>query len=580
MVLEPGVTTRLDRDSDVIDLDFDEQLDAVIEERLSGKPPRSSGSDSNENITVRPPSLDAEVTEIIRLGGEPASERGDRAASNPEFASVGEPAPISEGAARGVGLSWDYLRRQLTLPVGVRLRALVEVLSALTALHTDVARAPNKRFHGALWYGNLLFRNDGSALLLKDQSVTPQPTVYAAPELRRRGSVDQQADCYAIGVMLLEALADQSLSSPEVNDLSQAELGSHPFWGRLAGDPLLWVAVRATAREPARRWPTAREFADALSECAFDRIATREALGQLICNALFEQGDRATPLVAAPVSARSPLAPPVSPLDARMPALPTSPLEARKAARGSAVAPQSARTHSLQESAESALPSVRPSERSTTVVSIPGLDGDSGFGIAVSVAAARVPSFAEPPMLVETPPKQRRGALLWVLAAVVLTGVGVFVLRSAPLPQGPTLAAERAPTAGGAVASPGYVATQGSSAPNSKESAVPAAPGVPGQVTPAAKSNAAEASSSASASQTARVLPPGASLSVSAAGKREASLPARSPNGAKPSASEALGSKSATTPAAEPRVAGGSRQNEPEKISKPRAPSRYEPDGI
>lgn len=578
MVLEPGVTTRMDRDSDVSDLDFDDQLDAVIEERLSGKPPRAPGLDSSENITVRPPSFDAEVTEIIRLGGEPASERGDRAASNPEFASVSEPAPISEGAARGVGLSWDYLRRQATLPVGVRLRALVEVLSALTALHTDVARSPGKRFHGALWYGNLLFRNDGSALLLKDQSVTPQPSVYAAPELRRRGSVDQQADCYAIGVMLLEALADQSLSSPEVNDLSQGDLGSHPFWGRLAGDPLLWVAVRATAREPARRWPTAREFADALSECAFDRIATREALGQLICAALFEQGDRATPLVSAPVSSRSPLAPPVSPLEARRPALPTSPVEARKAA---ALTPparrQSPPTHARPEAAESAGPSVRPSERSTTVVSIAGLDGDSGFGVAVSVAAARVPSFAaEPPSHVEAPPKRRRGALLWALAAVVLTSLGVFVLRNAPLPESPTLAAERLPTPGPAVLAPGHVEanTQNSSVSNSKESAAPATPGVPGKVTPTAKGSAAEPPPSASA-QTARALPPGASVSVSAAGKRGTAIP----SAPKPSAAEP-GVKSAAPPSVEARSGADGRKNEPEKISKPRAPRRYEPDGI
>lgn len=579
MVLEPGVTTRMDRDSDVIDLDFDDQLDAVIEERLSGKPPRAPGLDSSENITVRPPSFDAEVTEIIRLGGEPASERGDRAASNPEFAPVSEPAPISEGAARGVGLSWDYLRRQVTLPVGVRLRALVEVLTALTALHTDVARAPNKRFHGALWYGNLLFRNDGSALLLKDQSVTPQPSVYAAPELRRRGSVDQQADCYAIGVMLLEALADQSLSSPEVNDLSQGDLGSHPFWGRLAGDPLLWVAVRATAREPARRWPTAREFADALGECAFDRIATREALGQVICTALFEQGDRATPLVSAPVSARSPLAPPVSPLQARMPALPTSPLDARKAA----LEPPARRHHSppissTPEAAESAGPSVRPSERSTTVVSIAGLDGDSGFGVAVSVAAARVPSFAsEVPSHLEAPPKRRRGALLWMLAAVVLASVGVFVVRNAPLPESPTLAAERLPTPGPALVTPGHPAanaqnTQISSAPNSKENA--ATPAIPGKVTPPVKSSAADTPPSAS-SQTARVLPPGASSSVSAAGKRAAISSAP-----KPGVAEPAGVKPAAPPAVEARAGAEGRKSEPEKISKPRAPHRYEPDGI
>jgi hypothetical protein len=427
LVLQTRVDTRRARDSVEFDLDADELTEVTTEWSALPAQVGSSDLDSSKNITVRPPHAPPAVGE-----GGPQGVRGSDEFGQPGADKSRASEPV---AARGMGLSWEFLRRQMTLPLGIRLRALVEALDALSTLHGDLVRPPNKRVHGALWYGNMLFRNDGTALFLSDESVTPQPTVYTAPELRRHRSADPQTDCYAIGVMLLEALADQSLSSPEVSELTRGDLERHPFWGRLAGDPLLWVAVRATEREPARRWPSAREFVDAIGQCAFERIAPREELGELIRATLAEQGDRATPLLAAPTALLGAAAfpggaPRAVPGASRamvpgfaLPALPVSPLQARALA--------------LKAEAESQaeVPSPEVLE-----------GGERAYGIAVSVPAAQRPSHViELAPLPSVRAKGGRRGVLYLLAAIVLSGAVFAVFRGSHSPTGATLAAERDP---------------------------------------------------------------------------------------------------------------------------------------
>jgi serine/threonine protein kinase len=175
----------------------------------------------------------------------------------------------------------------------------VECLEALRAVHTDVSKPPSQRLHGAVCYGNVFFRRDGRALLSSGASKHQlQPLPYAAPEVRY-GRADQQADIYAVGAMLLEALVERPLRAEEVGGLSACDLSSHGLWSNHASDPLLMVAARATAAHPERRWRTAKQFAEAIGQCGGGRIASLEDFVDSIDLVLGLQSDRATPIIGS-----------------------------------------------------------------------------------------------------------------------------------------------------------------------------------------------------------------------------------------------------------------------------------------
>lgn len=208
-------------------------------------------------------------------------------------ASSGSSEEIEVG---GMGFSWEFIRSGAELTLGLHLRAIVETLQALSALHTDVSKRPNQRLHGGICRENVLFRRDGHALLIRTgHSLLPQPPVYEAPEIGVRHA-DQQVDIYAVGVMLLEALTRQTLGVAELRGLGRSDVASHPFWSRYAADPAFGVALRALDPEPSRRWRTAREFTEALLQSARGRVSRLDEFAQLIADALARPSKRATPL--------------------------------------------------------------------------------------------------------------------------------------------------------------------------------------------------------------------------------------------------------------------------------------------
>jgi hypothetical protein len=497
-----------ERVPDALPSDFADDLDAVLEQRLSpnSRSDQQSGEYrremNSEDITSEQPALELSSINASSLSPEPASalaRAGSELGSAPKtspldtislrptaYDGVGldemlvaldnspanpssDPPSVRSG---GVGLSWDYLRRSNPPPLRIRLRALVEVLLALGAVHTDLLRAPNKRFHGAIWYGNLLFRSDGAVLLVADEIVTPQPAVYAAPEQREQRA-DQQADCYSVGVLLLEAITAQTLSASEVSALGETDCTTHPFWSRFVADPLLEVAVRATSRDPWRRWPTARDFAEALLSCASDRVASRSELAGLVQSCLAEQADRATPVQPTRVSGfnvakavePSPLRAPVAGFELPLPA-----------------------------------PVVLPLAATPTVLSAPV----RGAGPGRPESSSRTPLPTNSDVQALKPRSRGTSVVLWSVCALLAGGAAAFAARAVlfPNPLSPRPALEtRANELVPSVPSAAPALPAASERTRTSPAALPAHPSAPPKLTAPAPANSTP-SSAASTRQT------------------------------------------------------------------------------
>lgn len=224
---------------------------------------------------------------------------GDDNSSTPEPGAafdtptlVGKKTPIAESAAplarpaeaapHAVGMPWaDVLAAEP--PEGVKLRALVETLHALSVIHTNLVRPHAERCHGALSPDAVLVTaNGGASIFWQSAPDVTRLRPYVAPEVRAGGHPDQQADLYSVGVMLYEAITGRPAS--ELIEAEQADPSDERTDAELDG--LLLVAIRAIGVDPARRWRTALTFAEAITRAAGPRLSTREALGEVVASAV------------------------------------------------------------------------------------------------------------------------------------------------------------------------------------------------------------------------------------------------------------------------------------------------------
>lgn len=194
-----------------------------------------------------------------------------------------KPSPPGRGA---VGLTWADVLRLAKPTVDVKLRAVVETLNALSAIHTNLVRPPAERCHGALNPQLVLVTADGKASVFWHSLHGLDPSrlePYIAPEVRAHSPPDQQADIYSVGVMLYEAVTGSMPEKRRPISLDQRGMGN--AWL----SSLLQVTVKALDPDPRRRWHSALVFAEELSRRASERLATQADLGRIVARAVSQQ---------------------------------------------------------------------------------------------------------------------------------------------------------------------------------------------------------------------------------------------------------------------------------------------------
>jgi serine/threonine-protein kinase len=174
------------------------------------------------------------------------------------------------------------------VPRSVLLRVVLDVLSGLHAAHElcDPHGYPVHLVHRDVSPQNVLVGVDGlsritdfgvahaaSRLSFSRADRLKGKLAYMSPEQARSGNVDRRADVFAMGIILWEVLAAKRLFKGEneavtlqkvtqepIPRLSSAAPGVHPALDQ--------VCNRALERDPAQRYKTAAEMAEALERAA------------------------------------------------------------------------------------------------------------------------------------------------------------------------------------------------------------------------------------------------------------------------------------------------------------------------
>jgi serine/threonine-protein kinase len=202
-----------------------------------------------------------------------------------DFGRVGEAYFLAMEYVDGVPLSALMSQRSAPLPLSVAAHVAREILAGLAHAH-EVARGADGRplrvVHRDVCPQNVLLSRMGEVKLadfgvaraLRESAVaftssTAGHVAYMAPEQARGAPFDARADLFPVGVILWELVTGKrlflrenepatllALVSQSVPPASSARPGLDPAWDELLG--------RALARDPERRFETARAMAEAL----------------------------------------------------------------------------------------------------------------------------------------------------------------------------------------------------------------------------------------------------------------------------------------------------------------------------
>jgi hypothetical protein len=174
------------------------------------------------------------------------------------------------------------------LPLEITLRALVDVLSGLAAMHGlrgDGGQGPNL-FHGRLTPDCIFVTPTGAARMVVSSRLSAGSRVakaddpYLAPELLLEDDeADARSDVYGVGVMLWEALSGKSL----FGGMQPSAIVTHLLSGRVTraptppdtpwAAPLADVAARALMPEASKRFQSAAAMAAEIRRVASGRVA-------------------------------------------------------------------------------------------------------------------------------------------------------------------------------------------------------------------------------------------------------------------------------------------------------------------
>ena len=188
------------------------------------------------------------------------------------------------------------------VPIGMSGRIILDALAGLHAAHElrDEKGNPMGLVHRDVSPQNLLVGADGLTRLVdfgvalsagRIASTAPDGAIkgklsYLAPEQLTRKSVDRRLDVFAAGIVLWEALTGERLFSAatEAETVTQVlrEPIAPPSSLRPDVPPMLdEVCLKALERDPARRFASASDFADAL-RAAVVPLAPPEDVGRSV----------------------------------------------------------------------------------------------------------------------------------------------------------------------------------------------------------------------------------------------------------------------------------------------------------
>ena len=215
------------------------------------------------------------------------------------------------------------------LPLGLVLRVVLDVLAGLHFVHElrDASGEALHVVHRDVTPHNVLVGVDGVARLTDfgiararggdhtEHGVIKGKLPYMAPEQLDGRAVDRRADLFALGVTLWEALALRRLLPGRATEAMARRDPRAPYRSLLHARPSLPPALddvcrRALADDPAERFATAAEFAEALERAAPGAVASRRELGGLVAALAHERLEREREALRA---ARPPAPPPHAP---------------------------------------------------------------------------------------------------------------------------------------------------------------------------------------------------------------------------------------------------------------------------
>jgi len=236
-----------------------------------------------ERYATSPTGLDAADLDILEQDARRAMAlRHPNMAAVRAVAREGEEVSVVSEFVEGEVL--EELRRlgatgtSFSIEVGVRI--VVDVLSALSALHTLGASG---LAHGEVTTHNVLVGYDGATRLLRPYRGRVAGKVaetdwfgYAAPEVLKGQPPDARADLFSVGVLLWETLTKRRLfpnATREGRTSRSVPIGkASPPPDASWATPLAAVAERALASDPQARYASAAEMAAAV------RLAVRSKL--------------------------------------------------------------------------------------------------------------------------------------------------------------------------------------------------------------------------------------------------------------------------------------------------------------
>ncbi len=174
------------------------------------------------------------------------------------------------------------------IPLDITLRVVLDALAGLHAAHE--VRDDDGELLGAI-HGDVSFRHvllgvDGSSRLI-DFGVRPLHGTTETPEDLSGLTPDRRSDVYAAGRMLWEALTLEPMfpgltSADRVRRIQQGRYRPIAHFDADTPPVLDAICQRALQVDPARRYPTAAAFADAIEENLRGQVASRRTVASFI----------------------------------------------------------------------------------------------------------------------------------------------------------------------------------------------------------------------------------------------------------------------------------------------------------